>query len=224
MSEFASFLDIWRKAGVLPPEGTPFKKLTHEQEAEVTAKVIRQNRMERFKLMCPPEFQKKIDEKLIENPTAWAEADKWEGSFPGLWLWSNDTGRAKTRMLWRKFGALHVNQGKVVARITGLNLAEEYHDAFNRNRTSEFYGQFSKMGVVMLDDLDKMPLPHQDASFSQSDQGMRNARFLRELFDKFYENHVPVLVTANENIKFFAERIGPSAERRMREVCKEISF
>lgn len=224
MSEFAHFIEEWRQAGLIPPAGTPSKKLTAEEEAAVTAKVIRDNRMERFRLMCPIEFQKKIDESQIPNLEAWKIADKWEGGFPGIWIWSNDTGKAKTRMLWRKFGQLHVKQGKVVARITGVNLAEEYHDAFNKSRTSEFYAQFAKLGIVMLDDLDKMAMHDPSAPFGQQEQGLRNGRMLRELFDKFYEWHVPVLVTSNEPIKFFAERIGPSAERRMREVCHEIAF
>lgn len=224
MSEFAHYLDEWREAGLIAPEGTPTKVMTPEEEAAVTAKVIENNRMERFRLMCPPEFQKKIDTTLIPNLEAWNLADKWNGGFPGIWIWSNDTGKAKSRMLWRKFGQLHVRNGKVVARITGANLAEEYHDAFNKSRTAEFYAQFGKMGVVMLDDLDKMAMPDSELPYGQQEQGLRNGRMLRELFDRFYEWHVPVLVTANEPINFFAQRIGPSAERRMREVCQEVSF
>jgi Cdc6-like AAA superfamily ATPase len=170
-----------------------------------------------FKQVCPREFQQKIDRSKIGNLAAWDLADTWTGSHPGIWIWSHDTGEAKSRMLWRKFGELHVNHGKTVMRITGLNLSEAYHDAFFKNHTSEFYGRFGKINVIMLDDLDKMAL-------NDSDGGQRNARMLRELFDRFYEQHKPVMVTSNENIAWFEERAGPSAGRRMKETCKEIEF
>ncbi len=47
---------------------------------------------------------------------------------------------------------------------------------------------------------------------------------LRELFDTFYEDHTRVVVMANQPIAWFAQRIGESAERRMRAVCVEVNF
>lgn len=220
MNEYASFLTEWRKLGILPPEGTPTTPAAPLDPAEL----VRQQRLERWRSICPVEFQKKIDPSLIPNQTAWNDADSWDGSFPGLWLWSHDTGHAKTRMLWRKFGQLHVRRGLVVGRITGLNLSEEYHDAYHKNRTGEFYARCSKLQCLMLDDLDKMVLPREDAGYAETDNGARNARMLRELFDRCYENHTPVLVTANEPISFFSERCGESTERRMRAVCREIQL
>jgi hypothetical protein len=186
--------------------------------------LIRQQRMETFRKFCPAQFQAKIDRTLIPNLEAWDKADAWHGSFPGLWLWSNDTGEAKTRMLWRKFGQMHVECGKAVLRVSGLNLAENYHDCHNRNRSGQFYADLTAFQVVMLDDLDKMPLPQIQQGFSEQANADRNGRMIRELFNRFYENKTVVLVTANEDIRWFGERIGESAERRMREVCAEIAF
>ena len=61
-------------------------------------------------------------------------------------------------MLWRKFGQMHVECGKAVLRVTGHNLAENYHDSHNRNRSGQFYAELGAFQIVMLDDLDKMAL------------------------------------------------------------------
>ncbi len=219
-NELPDILSLWRKNGYLPPEGTP---VTPTPEFDVKAYVVAQ-RMARFKEFCPVEFQKKIIPKLIESPAAWALADAWEGTHKGVWLWSHGTGMAKSRMLWRKYGQLHVRKGKSVLRITGFNLAEAYHDSLIIGKTSSFYGRIMGCDVVMLDDLDKMKLPDDADGFKEKEEGARNARMLRELFDRFYERHAPVLVTANEPIAWFTERIGPSGGRRMAEVCDEICF
>lgn len=184
----------------------------------------RKQRMEIYKRQCPAEFLQPIDRRKIKNLAAWDEADAWPVTFPGCWLWSRETGEAKSRMLWRQFGRAHVEKGMSVQRTTGLNLSEEYHDCHKKNCTSQFYRQMAGTEVVMLDDLDKMNLPAGGQGFGEREEGMRNARMLRELFDTFYEEHTRVLVTANEPISWFAERIGESAERRMRAVCTEIHF
>lgn len=207
-----------------------FRKLWGLESTPVVAKefdltaYVRDQRKQTFLSFCPEEFAQKIDRSKIPNLAAWDEADKWNGEFPGVWLWSNETGEAKTRMLWRKFGLLHVEKGMTVQRTTGLNLAEEYHDFHKKNCTAMFYRHMSGCQVVMLDDLDKMALPCEGMGFTEREEAARNGRMLRELFDTFYEEHTRVLVTANEPIKWFSDRIGPSAERRMRAVCREIAF
>lgn len=185
---------------------------------------VRRQRMETFRRLCPPEFHARIDEKLLPKREAWAEADRWDGSFPGVWLWGEATGDAKSRMLWRKFGMVHVERGLSVQRVSGLNLAEEYADSKRAGRTANFYRHLCGTDAVMLDDLDKMTLPERGLGFSKRDEAETNARFLRELFDEFYEQHTPVLVTANRSIAWFGERCGETAERRMRAVCREIVF
>lgn len=185
---------------------------------------IKRQRMESFHKSCPEEFHQAIDRTKIKNLKAWDEADKWDITAPGIWIWSHATGEAKTRMLWRKFGQAHVEKGLTVQRTTGLNLAEEYHDCYKRNTTSLFYRMICATDVVMFDDLDKMRLPEDGQGYAEREEASRNARMLRELFDTFYEEHTQVLVTANEPISWFADRIGESAERRMRAVCTEIKF
>lgn len=220
MSEFANLARVWREAGLMPPEGTP---IPERKEFDVKT-YLKEQREAAFKENCPVEFQQEIDRSKIGNLAAWDLADKWSGTHPGIWLWSHGTGVAKTRMLWRKFGELHVNMGRMVCRISGANLAEEYHDAYNHSRTSSFYARLMKFPAVFLDDLDKMHLGEASDGFAEQAIAQKNRLMLRELFDKFYEHHVPVMVTANETIDWFEERIGASGARRMRAVCEEIHF
>lgn len=222
-SPFAGFLAEFRELAGLDPAAPIPPPRTAEEERALVAEQIRRERLERFRHLCPEEFRQRIELALIANPAAWAAADRWAGAAPGLWLWSHATGRGKTRMLWRKFGQLHVERGLAVVRLTGAHLAEEYHDACQRARTSQFYAQFRAIGAVFLDDLDKLALPDPRAE-RDSHAALVNGRMVRELFDEFYAHRIPVLVTANEPIAYFAARLGPSAERRMREVCHEIEF
>lgn len=204
--------------------GTPDKPAEPSPPFDLAA-YIRRQRVETFKRLCPLEFQAPIKREKLTKPDAWDEADLWNGSYPGLWLWGNDTGDAKTRMLWRQFGRLHVERACTVMRSRGLTLAEEYHDAVQRAVSATYYRDLFRVNVVMLDDVDKMELPDPEhRGFRAQEAGDRNGRMLRELFDHFYEQHTPVLVTSNESIAWFAERLGPSTERRMREVCREVAF
>lgn len=217
-----SLAEFRRAFGLVPGAPVP-PPLSPDEERALTAELKRRSRLERFLGICPEEFRQRIDPARLAAPAAWAEADAWTGTAPGLWLWSHGTGRGKTRMLWRKFGQLHVERGFGVLRLTGAHLAEEYHDAHARARTADFYTQFRRLDAVFLDDLDKLALPDPDAP-RDAHAALVNGRMVRELFDEFYAHRIPVLVTANEPIAYFAERLGPSAERRLREVCREIEF
>ena len=57
---------------------------------------IRTQRLDRFRALCPPLFLQQIDRANVPNLAAWDEADAWPGSHPGIWLWSPETGEAKT--------------------------------------------------------------------------------------------------------------------------------
>jgi hypothetical protein len=217
-------IEAYRRAWGLAPDSKPVEPLTEQEEAERTRQLVRQQRIDRFNEFCPVEFRQKIDEAKIPNLAAWRAADSWNGAHPGLWLWSTNTGEAKTRMLWRKYGQLHVDQGKTVLRISGVNLSEAYTEAYHNSKTEYFYSRFAKMAVVMLDDIDKIPLSEEMQSYKEKEMAERNTRMLHQLFNMFYEWRKPVLVTANQNIAWFHERIGDSGARRIRSVCTEIEF
>lgn len=217
--EPVSFFDALRKqwidAGLMTdgPDPAPAAPKTEEEEQASVRAYIRAQRMETFRSQCPAEFCKAINPALIPNLAAWDKADAWTGTFPGIWLWSHATGRAKTRMLWRQFGRLHVDHGKAILKVTGQALAEEYFGYHMAGEPRAFYAWVRRYDVVMLDDLDKMDLDDK-----------RAPRMCRELFDELYSWHKPVLVTANEPIAHFQKRIGDSTGRRMANVCAEVAF
>lgn len=221
-TEPISFADAlrreWIAAGIMDADAPPLPPaipLTQAQEEEQVRQFIRAQRMEAFKSLCPAEFRPKIDRALIKNLAAWDEADAWAGAHPGIWIWSHETGHAKSRMLWRQFGRLHVERGKAVLKITGQALAEEYFAHHMAGHPRAFYHWVMAYDIVMIDDIDKMDLDANNA---------RAPRMCRELFDELYAHHKPVLVTANEPIEHFQKRIGDSAARRMSSVCREIKF
>ncbi len=176
--------------------------------------LIHEQKMAYFRNKCPLEFQKPIDRALIPNLTAWDAADAWQpGEYPGLWLWSSETGRAKTRMQWRKIGQAHVRLNKRHVFITGAHLGEWCYTCFRDGEPSEFYRRFRNHDLVVLDDVDKYPFGDE-----------RHARAFRELFDFFYSSHISVLVSANESIAAIGAKIGDSGRRRIEEVCREVRF
>lgn len=211
LSDFTAALrEQWGLTGPATP-------LTDEQIEQQTQQAIAAQRMAAWQERCPPEFQKGINRSKIPNVAAWDAADKWEATFPGLWLWSHGTGRCKSRMLWRQFGRLHVKRGRSVAYWSGKILGDAYKDAYFSSRTERFFRDVCFPAVVMIDDLDKLDL-------RQTENGADTPRMLREVFNHLYEANKPTLVTSNEPISYFEEKLGASCARRMREVCKEIEF
>lgn len=206
---------LWIDAGLITANAAPAPEApkTPDEEAASVRAYIRQQRLDAFRSQCPDEFRKAINRDLIPNHAAWDKADVWTGTFPGIWLWSHKSGMAKTRMLWRQFGRLHVDHGKTVLKITGQALAEEYFRYHMDGEPRAFYGWVTRYDVVMLDDLDKIDL-----------EDRRAPRMCRELFDELYSRHKPLLVTANEPIAHFQKRIGDSTGRRMSSLCVEIPF
>src|SRR4051812_49372842 len=89
LSPFADLLDQWKAAGLIDPSAP-------KPAPRDPASFVREQRLARFKELCPVEFQQKIDRSKLPNLAAWDEADAWTGCAPGLWLWSHETGRGKT--------------------------------------------------------------------------------------------------------------------------------
>lgn len=214
----SAFLDAlrreWTDAGIIPvrSDSAPATLRIEPTEDEVQA-AARKGRLVQFQEICPAEFRPKIDEALLPNLGSWREADKWDGSHLGIFLWSHETGRAKTRMLWRQFGRLYVERGKRVIKFTGQKLAEVYFGYHMDGDPSGFYRWIMSHQVLMLDDLDKIRFDDERAT-----------RMLRELFDQLYSARHAVLATSNEPIEFFSKHIGESGARRIRAVCREIKF
>lgn len=204
-------------SNLIPQVGIKSESETTESGEDVTRKILEKQRLERFLATCPAEFRKPINRALIANLSAWDRADLWSGEFPGVWIWSAETGRCKTRMLWRKFGQLHVKHGKTILKSSAQNLCEEYFSFHMDGDPRAFYRWVLKHDVVMIDDADKIDVRDQA-------KDVRSGRMFRELFDELYANNRPTLVTANKRIDHFEKTLGESAARRMRAVCVEIEF
>ncbi|MSU47390.1 MAG: hypothetical protein EXS42_09800 [Lacunisphaera sp.] len=176
--------------------------------------LIQESRLNDFKAKCPPEFLPPIKRALLSNLEAWDAADSWtSGTYPGLWLWSAETGRCKTRMAWRKIEQGIVKLGLRYVFTTGGSLADLCYQDFREGEPAEFVRRFKRYNLVVIDDVDKFPFADE-----------RPGRAFRDLFDYFYSQHVSVLVTSNEPIDYVAQRLGDSSERRIREVCRELRF
>ena len=202
---FAGLRDEWQAAGLFDSNAPQIAQKT-------TAELLREQRLTRFNALCPVEFREKIDRTRLPNLAAWDEADAWGGTHPGLWLWSNETGRGKSRMAWRQFGRAHVERGRFTIKASGQSLCEDYFSHHMDGNPRTFYRSILCADLLIIDDLDK-------AEFNE-----RNKRTIRELFDELYAHRKSVIVTANEPISFFEQVTGASCVRRMREVCREISF
>ncbi len=206
----------WVESGIMPPDSGPNAAPPPPRAYDPVAEA-RKSRLGQFRGICPSEFLRTIDRGLIPSLPAWDQADAWDGSHPGLWLWSKKTGQAKTRMLWRHFGRLFVEGNRRCIRVGGVQLGEVYFKYHMKGNPDDFYSLMTNHDVVFIDDLDKINL--------RNDDRVSIPRMLHELFNKFYEAHKPVLVTANESIEFFRSRLGESADRRINAVCaKEIEF
>lgn len=209
-TEMAAIAQLWQTAGIIPT-AAPQERAAFDEEA-FTREAVRRQRIEFFRTHCAPEFQKTIDRALIKNPSAWDLADKWDES-SGLFIWSHESGRGKTRMAERLRWRAYVNRGKENRCLTGQELGERYFHAHMEGDPRAFYRWLLHYDFLVLDDIDKVNL---------SDP--RSPRVLRELFDELYRTKKPVIVTSNEPIDYFAKTVGESCARRMREVCREIQF
>lgn len=178
-----------------------------------TRELLRASRLADFKRSCPAEFCLPIDRARIPNIAAWDVADSWACSSPGLWLWSHETGRAKSRMAWRLLGRAYCNHGKRYFATTGMHLAEIYFGYHMAGEPASFYSMVFRNDLVLVDDIDKCDVADK-----------RTGPMLREFFDEAYKRRAAVVVTANEPISYFEQVIGSSAARRLREVCTEIQF
>lgn len=176
--------------------------------------VRRRARHAEFQKKCPVEFRQALDLSKLKNPGAWQEGWAWApGTFPGLWIWSAETGRGKTRFAWHKIGQAFLHTWADPLFVTGVQLYDLAYNKWREGSPGEFRDFFRRRSFVVLDDLDKFYLGKDEI-----------ALMLRELFDFFYRERVSVIVTANVPPEQFAATIGGSAQRRILEVCQPIAF
>lgn len=169
----------------------------------------RSNRIqEAWAVLCPPEFQKTVLERLPKQERS-NEALNYPLTDRGLNLWGMpDTG--KTRTSWLILQREHYKGRKVMALSPGD--FDAYYEAAQRK--AEWIRMLSRLDVILFDDIDKYGMNYQ----------AEKAFFA--LIDARNRYNKPNLFTGNSNgeklsLKF---REGEAMVRRIRQFAKSIHF
>lgn len=170
-------------------------------------------RLARFRQLCPAEYMQKVDRSKLLAPAAFDQACAWDGRFPGPLL-TGKTGARKTGAAWSLLGRLFVKEGVEFAWWPVKKLVTDIEEYENANMAEAFWRRFSRMGVLMVDDLDKINWSfdsHKTALFS--------------FYDWIYRDHRPCITTTNKDRAWWTERMGDAFARRLFEDAQfEIRF
>ena len=159
-------------------------------------------RLTRFRIVCPPEFMRKIDRSQLNTPEAFDRVAKWDGTAPGP-LAFGPTGCGKTRAAWSALGRLCVREGKSISFYTTKRLTEVYFEHHMKGDPTWLWRQLASLNAILIDDLDKMELND------------RNATMLFEFYDWVYREHRPVITTTNRDRDWWSGKMGTAFCRRL---------
>lgn len=150
---------------------------------------------DRWAILCEPEFRT-VDEggstvlaRLQRDCPKLAEVTGWKfGELEhrmGM-LIRGDTGKCKTRAVWRMLRAQFDEHRRIFATTAG-RFAREFADAAGNHRQTEWFRPMAEADIFFLDDLGKKPwTPNVWAEFF-------------ELIDDRAKNHRPFIITTNED-------------------------
>lgn len=153
----------------------------------------RDARPDRWLTLCDAEFRT-VDEggvtvlaRLQRDCPKLASVTGWEFGPKGL-LVRGDTGKCKTRAVWRLLRAQFDAHRRIFATTAG-RLAREFADAAGNHRQGEWFTPMVEADIFFLDDLGKKPwTPNVWAEFF-------------ELIDERAKRHRPFIITTNEDSK-----------------------
>lgn len=160
-------------------------------------------RMARFRQLCPPEYMQKVDRAKLQDPEAYDKATAWDGSFRGPLLCGKH-GTRKTGAAWSCLGRLFVKGGHEFAWWPVKKLVADIEEYEAANCAEAFWRRFSRIPVLMVDDLDKI---------NWSFDSQKAALF--SFYDWLYRDHRPCLTTTNNNRAWWTERMGEAFARRL---------
>lgn len=146
---------------------------------------------ERWAALCAPEFRTKDE----GGSTVFARLERdcaklgcitgWKFGEKGL-LIRGETGRCKTRAVWRLLRA-QFDGGRRIAATTAGRFARDFADAAGNNRQVEWFNPLVEADIFFLDDLGKKPwTPNVWAEFF-------------ELIDERAKHHRPFILTTNDD-------------------------
>lgn len=178
------------------------------------------DREEAWKVACPEAEFRTIAEggatdvrRLHRDCSRLEQITSWQYGAKGL-LIRGDTGKCKTRAVWRVLRAMF-DQGKTFAVLSSGRFAREAMDAQGKFTLSEWFDRLAKVHVFVLDDLGK-------SKWSEWVWGQ-----FFELIDERHKNHRPYIVTTNEtSTTMKAKCVDPATweplNRRLTEDCTRI--
>lgn len=161
-------------------------------------------RLDRFRNVCPAEFQPKVNRVLLKNPPAFDKVAGWNGEFPGP-LASGPTGCGKTRAGWSAVGRLWVRENRAFAWFPVKRLITEFERFEGKDLADEFWRFYrGNFRLLLVDDADKI-------NWSFDSQHAT----LFQFYDWIYANHVPCITTTNKDRAWWTARMGEPFVRRL---------
>lgn len=185
--------------GQLPAE-TPEEIATREEKVRLAELAERQGK---FNKICPDEFIRPVQRRLLTDPRAFDECASWNIGFPGV-LAVGPTGSAKTRACWQALGRLFVHERKSFAWFPVKRLITEYVRYESKDLAEEFYRNYRHYDMLFIDDLDKF-----NAQFESESAA------IFQFYDWVYREHRPCLTTTNRSRVKWADKMGDAFARRL---------
>lgn len=198
-SDGMSWEEVMEQMSKLPP-------LSPEEEAELQkqrAAVERNERLARFRRVCPPEFMQRIDRAQLTNPDAFDRVARWEGTFPGP-LAHGVTGASKTRAAWSALARMNIDNGRPFAWFPVKRLMTEFARYESKDSADEFWRYYRGFSALLVDDIDKINWQFESEMSA-----------LFQFYDWVYRDNRPVITTTNKPRSWWADKMGDAFARRL---------
>ena len=171
--------------------------------------------------LCPVEFRIRAEgggytrlEKMDEAAPGWRKILDWKFGHRGL-LIRGESGRCKTRAMWRLLRRLFDERKKFVA-LTAAEFDRQCRDAGGNYTLSEWFDRLAQRDVLFLDDIGK-------GAWTQATEAQ-----IFDLIDCRTRNGKPILATSNDSGASLAARLsedrGGPLVRRLRDYCDTLVF
>ena len=181
----------------------------------------RESRLGEWVRLCPLEFRLPCEaggktklSRMDSDVPGWRRVLDWNFGNRGL-LVRGETGRCKTRAMWRLLRKLFEERKKIVV-LTAAQFDRQCRDAGGNFTLSEWFNELATVDVLFLDDLGK-------ANWTQGTEAQ-----IFDLVDTRTRNGRPILATTNDTgasltARLSADRGGPLI-RRLRDYCDSLVF
>lgn len=178
-------------------------------------------REEAWSAFCPKEYRLTTEDggatdivQLEMKAPRLKDVLAWKLGSQGL-IVRGETGKCKTRALWRLMRKLWLDNLRLAA-LTAGQFDRQCRDAGGNFTLTKWFDHLAKVDVFFLDDLGKASwTPATEATWF-------------DLVDERTREHRPILVTTNDSAKSLAARMSENrAEplvRRLRDYCQSIEF